>query len=425
MADLWFFLSYARFDRDDDPRDCIRKFYDDLDKRVRLKKVTQEDHSGFYDGTNIQQGDEWPRVLVDALCICRTLICMYSPAYFASEYCGREVSIFDRRLVDHAQLAGEKPPLIKPIMLDTPEDTKHIPQAIADVQMFDDDYPAVYREQGLRYLLRRNDPKLKDAYEDLLDVVTRKILEAAKLYPLPQLPTLPDIKQVESIFRQRTDGSGVDAKTAETAGPVYADFIYVAGRKAEIQSLGRKIDNYGDEGGLDWKPYLPGVVEEVAIAAQTVASRERFRYRHVPLSANLVDLIEEAQKNNRVVIIIVDSWTLCLPEYRDLMRKYDTYSFWNCAVLIAWNDKDDDTIKKRSNLEAAIRRAFVTKSRTKDPNSFIDNVGSYDDFMSNLSIALQKVKFKIIDVTNDLRTIEGEIVAKPEFTGPGATHNGS
>jgi FxsC-like protein len=427
MADLWFFLSYARFDRDDDPHNCIRRFYEDLDTRVRLKTVTKEAHSGFYDGTSIQQGDEWPLALVEALGNCRIMICMYSPAYFASEYCGRESGVFDQRLVDHAKASktvSGKAPLIKPVMLDPPQDLKP-PKTIADIQMFDDDYPAVYREEGLRYLMRRNDPKLKDIYEDLLDVITHKLLEAAKSHLLPALPSLPDIKQVTSIFHPRLEESGVDEKSADTAGPVYADFIYVAGKRAEIQTLGRNVENYGDEGGLDWKPYLPGVMDEVAIAAQTVASRERFRYRHVPLSENIVDLIEEAQKNNRVVIIIVDTWTLCLPDYRDLMRKYDTYSFWNCAVLIAWNDKDDDTMKKRPTLEAAIRKAFVTKARSKDPNYFIDNVGSHDDLMSNLSIALQKVKFQIIDVTNDLRKIEGDLIAKPEITGPGATVHGS
>ena len=39
MAGDWFFLSYARLDRDDDPFEPVRKFYDDLDRVLRKRKA--------------------------------------------------------------------------------------------------------------------------------------------------------------------------------------------------------------------------------------------------------------------------------------------------------------------------------------------------------------------------------------------------
>src|SRR2546423_3788424 len=104
MADLWFFLSYARLDRDGDHHKCINKFYEDLQERVRLK-VPSADQPGFYDGENIQQGDDWPSALVKGLMDTRMIICMYSPSYFSSDYCGRELEIFTRRLMAHAHAA--------------------------------------------------------------------------------------------------------------------------------------------------------------------------------------------------------------------------------------------------------------------------------------------------------------------------------
>ena len=74
MAGDWFFLSYARLDRDDDPFECVRKFYEDLDREIRLKKTIRQRTAGFYDGTGIQQGDQWPQALGAALNACRALV---------------------------------------------------------------------------------------------------------------------------------------------------------------------------------------------------------------------------------------------------------------------------------------------------------------------------------------------------------------
>ncbi|HXI23274.1 MAG TPA: FxsC protein [Pyrinomonadaceae bacterium] len=422
MADLWFFLSYARLDRDGDHHKCINKFYEDLQERVRLK-IPSADQPGFYDGENIQQGDDWPSALVKALMDTRLIICMYSPSYFSSDYCGRELEIFTRRLMAHANAETDKwPPLILPIMLDPPADLLPLPAAIEDIQMFDDKYPKVYRDNGLRYLLRRNDRQLKNDYEDLLDAVEKKVIALAKKHVLQPLPEEPDIKQVESLFlSSHVAGSG-QAQSATSGGSFYADFIYVAGKADEMVVFGRE-PYYGTD-GLDWKPYLP-VTDDVDFVAQSVATKERFRHGRISLGADLIKVIKQAQENNRVVIMLVDSWTLCLPEYRDLIQKYDSYSFWNCAVLIPWNDKDDNTVKKRNTLESAIRKAFVTKARSKDPNLFIDTITSYDDLISVLSVTLQRVKLQIIDVTNDFKKIEGETILQPIIAGPGVTSTGN
>ena len=425
MADLWFFLSYARLDRDGDHYKCINKFYEDLEERVKLKTPGTK-QVGFYDGTSIQQGDDWPSSLVEALMAARTIICMYSPSYFSSDYCGRELEIFTRRLIAHANGSRETekwPPLILPIMLDPPEDLFPLPAAIERVQMFDDAYPQTYRENGLRHLLRRNDPQLKNSYEDLLDAVKKKLIKRATDHVLQPLPEKPDIKQVESLFLSTQAGGGGPAASATSGGSFYADFIYVAGKADEMVVFGR--DPYYGTDSLDWKPYLPGITDDVDFVAQSVATKERFRHGRIPLGADLIKVIKQAQENNRVVIMLVDSWTLCLPEYRDLMQKYDGYSFWNCAVLIPWNDKDDNTVKKRNTLESAIRKAFITKARSKDPNLFIDTIASHDDLISVLSVTLQRVKLQIIDVTNDFKKIEGETILQPIIAGPGATSTGN
>src|SRR5882762_7109599 len=95
----WFFLSYARHDRETAPKDkdYVKQFYEDLNRDL-LQKKPQPGTAGFFDDKGIQQGTAWVPVLNQALATCRVLICMYSPAYFQSDYCGKEWEVFSSRL---------------------------------------------------------------------------------------------------------------------------------------------------------------------------------------------------------------------------------------------------------------------------------------------------------------------------------------
>src|SRR5580704_16258791 len=97
-SSFWFFLSYSRHDRRCDAADCIKRFYEDLNREICRKMHIRDELGGFFDTTGIEHGDRWPEALSTALCNCRTFICMYSAAYFSSEYCGKELTAFGMRL---------------------------------------------------------------------------------------------------------------------------------------------------------------------------------------------------------------------------------------------------------------------------------------------------------------------------------------
>src|ERR1700749_1115042 len=113
----WFFLSYARLDRETAPKDqdYIKSFYEDL-RRNLLQMKPQAGEVGFFDDKGISHGSAWQPTLNQALATCRVLICVYSPAYFISEYCGKEFQIFRTRLDDLQPGGGmaAPPPLILP-----------------------------------------------------------------------------------------------------------------------------------------------------------------------------------------------------------------------------------------------------------------------------------------------------------------------
>src|SRR5947209_7369141 len=136
MGNDWFFLSYAKLDLELDPIRSIHHLYVDVDNEIRRKKVIKEGQAGFFDENSIQQGDRWPTALSQALISCRVLVCIYSSAYFASEYCGKEWALFFSRL--EPMVSKELP--ILPILLDPPSDLP-LPEVLADIQYKDGAYP--------------------------------------------------------------------------------------------------------------------------------------------------------------------------------------------------------------------------------------------------------------------------------------------
>lgn len=419
MSEKWFFLSYARLDRQADKFKCIEKFFDDLNERVRPLKKIREEYAGFFDGTGIEPGESWPDSLGQSLSTCHVMICLYSPAYFDSEYCGKEWEVFRSRVRAKYK---DNPPLILPIMFYPPEDVMPLPEAVADIQYINDDFPEVYRNEGLRYLMVRDTQK--DNYQDFLDACVRYLLTAGDKYPLSSLDSLPDIKQVASAFHARCE-QGAPSPPPDV-GPRYAEFIYVAAKREEVQSLkdkGLKSERYGEEGQLDWRPYLPPDEaerpREISSYGQEVAVKEDFRYRQVPLTQELVKHVREAQRNKCLVVIVVDTWTVCLDKYQQIMKEYDEATFYNAIVLIAWN-KDGSTPASRDMLNAALWAAFSTKLILKDERILIDSISSPTELETSMSVALQRLKMQVIDAAQVFRKIEGEqVILKPEISGSG------
>lgn len=56
----------------------------------------------FVDEREIEWGDDWHESLQDAVCSTRSLLCLISPSYLKSDWCGREYQVFlCRRPVDN------------------------------------------------------------------------------------------------------------------------------------------------------------------------------------------------------------------------------------------------------------------------------------------------------------------------------------
>src|SRR5262249_43648038 len=139
-----------------------------------------------------------------------------------------------------------------------------------------DIYGKAYAEQGLRTMLRNK--KFKQQYDDFIPVLADLLIEASQKHKPPALPNLPSLDQVLETFpAQAAAPAPIHAQgqpQVAGANPRYVKFIFLAGRRQELQPLRASLDPYGESGG-EWRPWLPDPRDEVDLLVQDVIQRER------------------------------------------------------------------------------------------------------------------------------------------------------
>jgi FxsC-like protein len=412
----WFFLSYARCDADV----YFKRFRQELAEAVRVKVGGDLESVAFFDRDDIGAGEEWPDTLSSALQHSRIFVPIYTRSYFASDYCGREWEVFRQRQdALMANGAAQRPPVIQPVLWVGKEDLPDPMPGVARGAQFDNAaYGDDYAEIGLRQMMLQN--RYRDARRTFIAALADRIVDVARDHELPPLGAKPLITDIRSAFVEAPAAAAPGAVAAPpvpaastTRGPRYAQFIFVAGTRPELEALRQRVDCYG-LAGEDWKPYHPTAAMAVADVALEVAGGERLWPEPVPLGDDLIERLEQAKAQDKVVAIIADSWTLRLPAYNRFMRDYDERNFLNCVVLVPWNPADDETATSRPVLEDAVRFAFPNRSAVKDPKSFIDTIVSPEDLRANLSNALATARARVITAAEVQRRAESQnVVVKP------------
>lgn len=398
VPDYWFFLSHSHWDQDE----WLERFYEELVAEVRRQKQLSDKVVGFFRKDKKEPTEDWDRASAEALKTAKVFLWLYSQKYFCSKYCGKEWKVFRSR----HEGPGLPPPLMIPVYWDPPEKLPTaLPRAIEEIDYQKEQFGASYAKHGLRCLMKLEN-KYRGEYRNFLEKLAKQIIESAEKHPLPELSTVPPFQEVTSAF----DGPWMQGKLTAPGpgrgGPRVAKFVFVAGSMRELTGHRRNIDWYGPEGGRDWKPYLPLAEGDVGLLAQGIAFKGGFHYETVPLDDQFVERLQEAQRNNHIVLILVDAWTVRLPTYSDRTRAYDDQSFRHCAVFIPWNYKDDETEQERRQLEEDVKRAFPNKD-AKNPQLFRDAIDSDTKLRNQLRTTLNKI-WKQITETGDPKYIEGK-----------------
>ena len=416
-----FFLSYAREDNKSDG--LVGKFYEDLCKDIAGKIAASPDEVGFFDGAEIEPAAIWDEKLSSALQQSSVFLAIYSPYYFQKKFCGKEWAVFRSRVESYVKSlpkGSEFPGLMFPVLWQSENYVlPRIPTALGKVQYKYDDYGKAYAEQGLRVMLRNK--KFRQQYDDFIPVLADNVIKAALKHKLSALPDLPPLDQVVETFPAQA-AAPAPAAQPQLAGanPRYVKFIFLAGRKQELKPFRTSLDPYGESGG-EWRPWLPDPKDEVDLLVQDVIQRERLiSDGAIPLDHELNERLDEAENSNKIVVILVDLWTLRLETYHKLMRDVvDPKQFVNCVIVVPWNPQDVEAINQRQMLENLLQTAFVRRTANDSPD-LLTQIDSATKMKDRLATMLQVTRSKIIKRAEVLRkAIGAEPVALSNIAGPG------
>jgi hypothetical protein len=312
-----FLLSYARKDAAigelPQPDPHFDTFLRRLDQRVR--QITG--NSGFVDRTNILPGQEWPDALAEALRTAHTMVCLYSPAYFQSEYCGKEMQVFlDRRRNYIRVNAGKKPANIIPVLWHPVP--WRIPKTLPDIQ---------YKDANL-------DPDTKGVWDlgdqgqsreliNVADQIALRVRDAADLTPLAALPGRPLMNALRSAFLPPPLPLPEFDLPDATAGPDAVTFVYAS--------------------STHWNawPWAPPDEQAVLYLAAAVAKGREMESTQLTFDladANLAGRLAALRRRNNVVILFVDAASLGLEALRARIRDYHRPEHSSFATIIMMNN---------------------------------------------------------------------------------------
>jgi FxsC-like protein len=411
----YFFFSYAHEDNlpDSNGKRWVKKFYDDLSNEVSRKASLPANEVSFFDEEAIRLGTKWPGELFEGIQTAKIFVCLYSPTYFKKPFCGKEWTIFNHRRQAYAQKYGVKEPeLIIPVLWEKEiYVSRNLPAPLKEDQYTFGDFGYNYPLYGLRQIISQ--PNLRETlYKEFLDKFSDLLIEAVKPLEaakppreLPRFETDLQLDQIEPLFpaSDADAGAAPDAES-EDANPLHVRFAFVVGRQKEMleEQIRERLEYYRGS-GAEWTPYLPHKVERrIDLLVQEIASKRDFsRADDIKLDNTLLTNLEKAKKNNQIVVIVVDSWTLKIPKYRELMSSFDEKSFLNCVVVILWID-DEETAGNRTKLEQFVRAAFPTLRLRK---GLLDCEGPVKKLETRLGKTLCDTKENILQIAEIQRAI--------------------
>jgi FxsC-like protein len=390
-----FFLSYARQDVSFENR-----LYKDLVNEVAGQSGWPIDEIGFRDDTNIEVGQKWSRELGRALHSCKLFVYLQSPTYFTREWCGKEWYVFESRL-EAVRTSGklpDRPALMLPILW---WPCQELPAVAASNQYAHRELGEVYAKEGLHYLMRLK--KHRDDYEEFKVRFARRIISAIKSHDLAESAGEPDFAAAGNAFVPPAASAG--PPPAPTSGPRYATFVFVVGQGVEMQKYKTELKPYGDGRELDWKPFCPPEDNYVTLLAQKAALKENLNYEKLSISDNLLQELQEAEEKRKLIVILVDTWTLQLDRYRKIMEQYDARRFRSCVVLVPWNSQDPDFKTREAELNGVLRRTF---SRQQSGPTYRTGITSAEKLEEEISAALVASRKQILELLEPVREIPAE-----------------
>ncbi len=399
MPDYSFFLSYSskdriRTDRESEatnPADLVRAFFDDLNTRMTRLGCGE----GFFDKKRLEA--KWEEELQLGLASSRILVPLYSPVYFQSTYCGKEWETFNQRFDENKRLVYPdvtNPKVILPVCWRAPV---VLPAAVGTYQIEYEAYPPAYGN-GLEYLMSRD--RYRDDYQDFLYEFSLRLLALVQGQGDPKVRDVLPFDTLNPPF-----------PWINRPGLKFVRYVLVAGLRTEMSEVRLTNDCYATyHDRKDWRPCFPDLDRKVEGIVTGPARADNRGFEFLEHSAQLMNRLREAKRLNNVIVIVVDPWSVRLPDMHRFLDTFDAEDFPNAAVIVNWNGKDPETAAQAAQLQGIMENHF--KGRRARREYYKDPVSTPEGIEQAVSEAFGAIRARLIEM-GKIRAVEGDPAPAP------------
>ncbi|MFC4956564.1 TIR-like protein FxsC [Streptomyces mauvecolor] len=341
----YFFLSYApatgRGGSGPDPDMWVGRLFEDLCRGVaELTALPAGTPPGFMD-RGPRPGGAWSEQLGRSLASCRVFVPLFSPRYFASEWCGKEWYAFAQRAIRHRAATNRPADAIVPALW-IPVPPRQLPLPAEQLGFDHRDVGERYAADGLYGLIKLR--LFAEEYRRAVHCLARHIVGAAHTGRVgPGRPL--DHRTLPSAF-------------GTAAGPRALRVTVAAPTRDELPE-GRDGVYYG-QSPLDWNPYHPDTQRPLALVADDIAGSLNYR----PTVASFDDESppgEESGPPSGPEVLLVDRWALLDENRRARLAALDAADRPWISVVVPWNR--DDPQSRAAADELTARTAATLPSR--------------------------------------------------------------
>jgi FxsC-like protein len=385
-----FFFSYPHAEVKTDS--YLMKFYEDLRKAVCRERGLdpEKDIVSFLD-QDIPRGADWEKLLVAKLNECHTIVPIYTPSFYTSPDCMRELELFRMRLSGPAR---KQPPVLGVLWS---VGSVPMPAELADLQYTVGDSTTQINKEGLLTGIKR----FRLRYDDFVKRLARDIVTGAG-----EQPPLPPIDA-----NYHAAPAGPASPPSDLAGPGHVHFVYAA-TSATAPPPRRTPVPYGPFPRA-WQPFHPPTPAAIGPVAQEVAGALGYTSDELPFDGELLASIRSAEKKRNLVVAIIDGWSVLLPANGELLAKLDEANYRNLSVLVPWNMKDDGTTHELPLLKESVRSALGRwVGEGSDSLRFNDEIKDLPQLKWTLGDVLTKLRAQVFNTARGRPT---PFVPKPSL----------
>jgi FxsC-like protein len=387
--------------------------------RAKLGSTLTPEQVGFIDRSGIDVGDEWPRELRNGLLASRVMVVLLSRSYLASEFCGKELEVFRRRLDRYMQApppGAVPPPLVLPVLWDWPKRIPPLPDVLKRVQYDHSALGDAYEDKGLRTLASQT--RLADDYREFVDMFAERLVEVAEPNALPQVD-IPAVDELPSAFGSRAVRQAAPLPAGAGSDSDIASLVFLVGTAAELSAVRTDVTAYAADQGWRWRPFQPEVDKPVHVLALQAAAKEELFPERMLVDDQLLDRLREAEDRQSMVLLIVDPWSARLDPYKRCLDGYDERRMINAEVLVLSSASDEETAAQRDRLRDDLRRT-VYRTFTLNSTSLRESITSADAFEQQVIAAINEIRKRLMQVGR-LRPVRGTETSGslPLLSGPG------